>query len=279
MQILRSKNALRAWIAIMRSQRRSVAFIPTMGALHEGHLSLVKLGQQRCSLTVASIFVNPKQFGPSEDLGKYPRTEAEDMKMLEAIKTSAVYMPTVQDMYPEGYASTVSVGPISKVLEGVHRPQFFDGVATVVSKLLLQVLPDVALFGEKDYQQLQVIQQLVRDLDIPVAIESGPTIRESDGLAMSSRNRYLSEKERAVAPKLHEIMSRCRLALRDGKRPFATILEESRQGIVSAGFTKLDYLECCNAVTLHPATDLKSPVRLLAAAFLGNTRLIDNIAV
>ena len=279
MQILRNKNALRSWIAIMRSQRKSVAFVPTMGALHEGHLSLVKLGQQKCSLTIASIFVNPKQFGANEDLDKYPRTEAEDLKRLEEIKTSAVYIPTVEDIYPDGFSTQVSVGHMSKILCGVTRPVFFDGVATVVSKLLMQVLPDVALFGEKDYQQLQVIKRMVEDLDIPVTIESCATLREADGLAMSSRNRYLSASDRAIAPKLFGIMNQCRLRMLEANTAFDVILNVAKAEIITLGFDKVDYLECVDAKTLAPVVDLKSPARLLVAAYLGETRLIDNIAV
>jgi pantoate--beta-alanine ligase len=279
MQILRNKNALRSWIAIMRSQRKSVAFAPTMGALHEGHLSLVKLGQQKCSLTLASIFINPKQFGANEDLDKYPRTEAEDLKRLEEIKTSAVYIPSVEDIYPDGFSTSVSVGKLATILCGKSRIGHFDGVATVVSKLLMQVLPDIAIFGEKDFQQLQVIKRMAQDLDIPVTIESGATLREADGLAMSSRNRYLSAADRAVAPKLFGIMNNCRLRMLQASEPFNVILDQAKIEILASGFDKVDYLECVDATSLLPVMNLKNPARLLVAAYLGETRLIDNISV
>lgn len=279
MHILRTKNELRAWVSLIRAERKTISFVPTMGALHDGHLSLVRLGTQRCHHALVSIFVNPSQFAPHEDFDAYPRTLEEDLKQCEKAGATAVYAPGKEDVYPEGFQTQVSVSKLKLPLEGVFRPHFFDGVATVVTKLLLQVLPDIAIFGEKDYQQLQVIYKLVEDLDIPVTILGAPTVRESDGLAMSSRNRYLSASDRTKAAALYQVLGQARKEIFDGKDSFSAILERAKENLKKAGFTAIDYVECCDAKTLETATSLGKPLRILAAAKLGNTRLIDNIAV
>ena len=246
---------LRRAVAAWRGARASVALVPTMGALHAGHLALVARAKDLASHVVASIFVNPTQFGPNEDLSRYPRDIDGDRRKLAAAGCDLAFIPAVAEMYPEGAVARIDPGPLGTVLEGQFRPGHFAGVATVVAKLLLQAAPDVAVFGEKDFQQLLVIRRVVRDLDIPVRIESVPTVRESDGLALSSRNAYLSADERARAPLLHR-----------------TLREVAR------GFAKVDYLAVRDAETLEPPRPSR-PVRVLAAAWLGRTRLIDNFAL
>ena len=279
MQILRNKNELRAWVSMQRMERNTIAFVPTMGALHDGHLSLVRLGQQKCTRCIASIFVNPKQFGKGEDFESYPRPLEKDIAALETTRVSALYLPDALEMYPEPFHTVVSVSPMKSILEGEFRPHFFDGVATVVTKLLLQLLPDVALFGEKDYQQLQIIKTMVKDLDIPVQIFGGPTLRESDGLAMASRNVYLSAEERKKAPALYQALEYCRLEIMKQSKPVFEILEAGKKKIAEAGFDSVDYLEYRDSESLDTITSPDKPGRLLAAARLGKTRLIDNIAV
>jgi pantoate--beta-alanine ligase len=248
-----------------------------MGALHEGHLSLIRLCRDRATRTMASLFVNPKQFGAGEDLDVYPRDEAGDAAKLEAEGVDLLYAPGVEIMYPPGTVTTVSVPGLGDMLEGEHRPGFFTGVATVVTKLLLQARPDVAVFGEKDYQQLQVIKRLVADLDIPVHVESGPTVREADGLALSSRNAYLSAAERAAAPALHQALRDVAQAVRAGRDPDGAAREGS-EAVLDAGFASVDYLTVRDARTLEPVgPDHGGAKRILAAARLGATRLIDNI--
>lgn len=269
---------LRAQVAAWRAAGLSVAMVPTMGALHDGHLSLVREGCAVADKVVVSVFVNPTQFGPGEDFDKYPRTLETDCAKVAGAGAALVFAPCVAEMYPEGFATTVVVEGPSHGLCGDARPGHFKGVATVVSKLLLQCLPDVALFGEKDYQQLQVIRRVVRDLDIPVRIEGVGTVREADGLAMSSRNAYLSAADRAVAPRLHAAMTAAAEALRAGS-PVAQVLAVARADVLAAGFARFDYLELRDAATLAPLDRLDRPARLLAAAFLGSTRLIDNIPV
>lgn len=278
MQIIRKVQELRAWTALQRLDRQTIAFIPTMGALHEGHISLVKAGKNQCSRTLASIFVNPKQFGPKEDFASYPRTETQDVEMLQAAGIDAVFLPAPQEIYPQGFSTEVSVKGISDDLEGIARPQFFYGVATVVAKMLLQALPDVGVFGEKDYQQLHIIRRMVNDLDIPVNIVGAPTVREKDGLAMASRNRYLSEADRAIAPLLYKTLVNVADALRQGK-PAQAALFEAKDALVKGGFARVDYLELRDAESLSPVESAAKPARLLTASYIGNTRLIDNIAV
>jgi pantoate--beta-alanine ligase len=250
-----------------------------MGALHAGHLQLVRLARRKADRVVVSIFVNPTQFGPTEDLASYPRSIASDLAALAELNTDLVWIPTAQTMYPPGFATqVVPRGPASAGLEDAYRPHFFGGVATVVTKLLLQVAPECALFGEKDYQQVKVVTQVVNDLNIPVKIIAAPTVREPDGLALSSRNAYLSPEERRIAPKLHEVLRKSAEQITRGNS-IETVLNEGRAEITQAGFA-LDYFEARNAETLNPIPSAKQgSVRLLVAAKIGKTRLIDNLAV
>jgi pantoate--beta-alanine ligase len=270
--------ALRAQISLWRQAGETIALVPTMGALHEGHLALVKLARQHSQRVVVSIFVNPTQFGPHEDFNKYPRQLEQDIALLKQAGADAAYTPTPQEMYPDGFATTVSVKGLSEGLCGAFRPGHFDGVATVVSKLLLQVLPDVAIFGEKDYQQLAVIRRMVTDLEIPVQITGAPVVRAEDGLALSSRNAYLSPQERQQAPFLHQELQAMALEIKQGKPIRATLLQ-AEQRILSSGFRKIDYLQLVDATSLQSLDKFNRPARLLVAAYLGKTRLIDNIAV
>ncbi|MBN8531238.1 MAG: pantoate--beta-alanine ligase [Alphaproteobacteria bacterium] len=272
--IARTVSELRAARARHRQSAERFAYVPTMGALHDGHISLIYIGKNCCERVGASIFVNPKQFGPNEDFSRYPRTEKEDVEKLEAAGADVVFIPAVEEMYPAGASTSVSVAGLTDMLCGASRPGHFDGVATVVAKLLLQAMPEVAIFGEKDYQQLQVIRRMARDLDIPAEIVGAPIAREADGLAMSSRNRYLSAEERKVAPLLYRMLGEL------AKQPSpAQGLSAAREALVKQGFTKVDYLEWRDAETLHPAADRSRPSRLFAAVFLGKTRLIDNLAL
>ena len=266
---------LRRQVAQWRSEGLRIALVPTMGALHEGHLSLVRRARQDADRIIVSIFVNPTQFAPSEDFGSYPRTFDRDLMLLEEEKAEAVYAPRPAEIYPEGFDLSIAIGgPAKAGLEDRFRPTFFQGVATVVAKLFTQSQVDCAVFGEKDFQQLAVIRQLVRDLDLPVRIIGAPTRRETDGLAMSSRNVYLSEDERQRAPQLHLALQAIRQGLMDGKKADALISEHS-ETLTGAGF-EIDYLEWRDAQSLGPAQS--GPTRLLIAAKLGKTRLIDNIA-
>ena len=254
------------------------ALIPTMGALHNGHLALVQLGRQQAQRTVASIFVNPAQFAANEDLGRYPRDEAGDFAKLASAGCDLVWAPEPAEMYPHGFATRIVPAGAALGLEADFRPDFFSGVVTVCCKLFNQVLPTVAIFGEKDYQQLCVVKQMVRDLNLPVAILGAPTIREADGLAMSSRNRYLSSEERRLAPAIHEALQAVAKAARSGGDVEAAASEANRV-LTWKGF-KVDYVAVRDAETLdRPATGPHRPLRVLAAVRLGNTRLIDNVAV
>ncbi|WP_407525124.1 pantoate--beta-alanine ligase [Methylobacterium oryzisoli] len=269
---------LRAQVGAWREDRESVGLVPTMGALHEGHLMLVRQARRTCARVVVSIFVNPTQFGPAEDFSRYPRDTERDLALLAQEGADAAYLPDVSTMYPPGFSTTVSVAGLTDGLCGPLRPGHFAGVATVVTKLLLQALPNRALFGEKDYQQLQVIRRFVRDLDIPVVIEGVATVREADGLALSSRNQYLSAEERAVAPQLHAVLTRVAEAVRGGAET-APALAEGRAALEAAGFGPVQYLSVNDAESLAPLDRVDGPARVLAAAYLGRTRLIDNIAV
>jgi len=271
---------LRRRIAAWRDAAETVALVPTMGALHQGHLSLVRLARRKADRVVVSIFVNPAQFAPAEDFSTYPRTFDTDVAALREEKADLVWAPaSVAVMYPEGFATRiVPAGPATAGLEDAFRPDFFAGVATVVAKLFTQVAPDVAVFGEKDYQQLKVVTRMARDLDLPLKVIGAPTVREPDGVAMSSRNVYLRPDERAVAPVLHRVLTLCARKIAQG-RAMTTILAEGREAIVRAGFA-LDYLEARHAETLAPIASVKDgPVRLLVAAKIGKTRLIDNVEV
>lgn len=275
--ILRSIAELRQTVGAWRRGGDTIGLVPTMGALHEGHLSLVRRARAQCARAVVSIFVNPTQFGPNEDFTRYPRDLAGDAAKLATVGTDAIFAPEVAEMYPAGAATTVTVSGLTDGLCGPFRPGHFQGVATVVTKLLLQCLPDVGYFGEKDYQQLQVIRRFVQDLDIPVRIEGVPTFRESDGLAMSSRNAYLSPEERAVAPTLYRVLTSVAAEVAHGGS--AAMAASRGRAELAAGFNKLDYLEVVDAATLQPIERLHGPARVAVAAWLGKTRLIDNVPI
>lgn len=269
---------LRRRVAVWREAGEAVALVPTMGALHEGHLSLVRLGRSRARRTVTSIFVNPAQFAPTEDFDKYPRTFEDDLAKLATVGCDLVWAPTAKEMYPDGFATRIVPAGAAEGLETDFRPHFFGGVATVCSKLFLQSGADFACFGEKDYQQLCVIRQVVRDLDLPLEILPGPTVRETDGLAMSSRNRYLTPEERARAVVIHDVIRRIAEAARHGQH--AAAIKEGAAELTAAGFGPIDYLVVRDAETLKDWTrESGRPGRVLAAAWLGKTRLIDNVCV
>lgn len=278
-KILRTVPSLRRTLEPYRRARQTIALVPTMGALHEGHLKLVREARKKARRVVVSIFVNPTQFAPTEDFGSYPRTFAADIKALAALKVDAVWAPTAAEMYPEGFATRIAPeGAALAGLEDKFRPHFFGGVATVVTKLFTQVRPDFAMFGQKDYQQLRVVTQMASDLDLGVKVIGIPTVREKDGLALSSRNVYLSETERAAAPVLSRVLKASAARIKRGE-PIEMVMEEGAGEIAHAGF-KLDYLEARHALTLKPVSSVKDgPIRLLVAAKIGKTRLIDNLAV
>lgn len=277
--IIRTILALRRAVEGFRCRRDTIALVPTMGALHDGHLSLVRLARKRADKVIVSIFVNPTQFSPSEDFGSYPRTFKADVAKLASVRTDLIWHPGGKVMYPDGFAThIVTQGPARVGLEDRFRPSFFEGVATVVGKLFAQVEPDVAVFGEKDFQQLRVITQMATDLDLGVKVIGSKTVREHDGLAMSSRNVYLSADERRAAPELYRAMTESAGLLRAGVETGAA-MAAGAEILKRAGFV-LDYLELRNAKTLAPVTSpLEKPLRILVAARLGTTRLIDNIAV
>ncbi|QPC93320.1 pantoate--beta-alanine ligase [Mesorhizobium sp. INR15] len=275
--VVESVAALRAQVRDWRRDGLSIAMVPTMGALHEGHISLVRVALEKADRCVVSIFVNPAQFAPAEDLDKYPRQLARDLDLLAEAKANLAFTPTVGDMYPAGFATRISVGGPSSGLESDFRPTFFDGVATVVAKLLLQATPDRAIFGEKDYQQLCVVRQLCRDLDLPVDIIGAPTVRDRHGLAMSSRNAYLSETELKIARQFNVILRETAVALADGADQAVATAAASR-ALATAGFDKIDYVEARESLTLAPWRRDRDG-RLLAAAWLGKTRLIDNMEI
>jgi len=279
MTVVKTVPAVRQVVAHARRAGKMVGLVPTMGALHAGHLALVRLAQRRVDRVIVSIFVNPTQFAPNEDLKTYPRTFATDIAALDAANADLVWAPSVDTMYPAGFATRiVPGGPAMAGLEDAFRPHFFAGVATVVAKLLIQCEPDIAMFGEKDFQQLKVVTKLARDLGLKTRIVAAPIVREADGLALSSRNRYLTPDERAAAPMLYRVLCECAGAIAAGK-PIALILDRGRAAIASAGFA-LDYLEARRGETLEPIEESKTgPIRLLVAARLGTTRLIDNVAV
>jgi len=276
--IARTVADLRAAIAAWREAGETVGLVPTMGALHTAHMALVQTAQKACDRVVVTIFVNPAQFGESEDFDAYPRRETNDIEMLRAAHVDLLFAPPVSEVYPDGFATTVTVSGVSEGLCGDYRPGHFAGVATVVAKLLLQSLPDVAVFGEKDYQQLQVIKRLVRDLDIPVRVLPLATVREADGLAISSRNVHLSPEERSIAPRLHAVLAEVATQIASGT-PATEAATAGLAALRNAGFTKVDYLEARDAETLAAPTDSGRPLRVLAAAWLGQTRLIDNVPV
>ncbi|MER9969244.1 pantoate--beta-alanine ligase [Mesorhizobium sp. M0060] len=274
--IVRTVAELRAVVARWRRAGASIAVVPTMGALHEGHLSLVRSALQTADRVIVTLFVNPKQFNRAGDLAAYPRTESEDAAKLAPLGAHLLYVPDAAEMYPAGFATTVSVSGVSEGLCGAFRPGHFDGVAIVVAKLFLQTSADFAFFGEKDFQQLQLIWRLVQDLDIPIAIVPCPTVRDADGLALSSRNVRLSPAERAIAPKLASVLLKTAERLVNGS-PVLPTLADARAAILSAGYSEVEYLELRGETDLQPITSLDRPARLFAAAWLGQTRLIDNV--
>ena len=277
--VLRTVSSLRRALDPSRRAKEPIALVPTMGALHRGHLALVRQAQRRARRVVVSIFVNPAQFAPHEDFASYPRRLAADLAALAEAKADLVWAPSAETMYPQGFASRIEpAGAALAGLEDKFRPHFFGGVATVVAKLFTQVSPDYALFGQKDYQQLRVISQMAKDLDLPVKVIGVPTVREKDDLALSSRNVYLSAVERRIAPALYRVLKAAAARIKNGET-IAHVLDVGRIEIELAGFS-LDYLEARHALTLAPVTSRKDgPIRLLVAARIGKTRLIDNLGV
>jgi pantoate--beta-alanine ligase len=274
---MRSVAALRAVVAGWRRAGETVGVVPTMGALHRGHTSLVEAARAACKRCITTIFVNPKQFGPREDFSRYPRQEEKDRALLDAAGCDLLFAPTLEEMYPPGFSTTVSLAGVTDRWEGEARPGHFAGVATVVTKLLLQAMADKAFFGEKDYQQLRSVTRMARDLDIPTEIVGCPTVREDDGLALSSRNVYLTPAERKAAPALYRALRTLAAAARDGD-DIAGSVEAGTAALLKAGFAAVDYLAVVDAATLAPLAKLDRPGRVLAAAKLGAVRLIDNVA-
>ncbi len=271
-------KSLRAQMKGWHMSGQKTALVPTMGSLHEGHLSLVEQAKKKADRVVVSIFVNPTQFAPNEDFDTYPREEKKDREKLRKLGTDLIFAPSQKQMYAEDFSTQITVEEISAGLCGASRPHFFGGVATVVCKLLLQALPSLAIFGEKDYQQLLVIKRMVRDLDIPVSIIGGPIVRETDGLAMSSRNNYLTSKERLIAPKLYETLKEVANSVSAGK-PLAAQIRSAKGRLKKQGF-EVDYMEARNSENLLPEKHyMPGKTRLFAAAYLGRTRLIDNLLV
>ena len=278
MQIIRQLSALRERTKLIRESGRTLALVPTMGALHAGHMSLVELARRQADDVIVSIFVNPKQFGPNEDLDKYPRSEEADAARLAESGVTALWMPSVSEVYPDGFATSVKVAKLGELWCGAARPGHFEGVATVVAKLFNQVCPDIAVFGEKDWQQLAIIRRMARDLDMAVEIIGMPIVRDSDGLALSSRNAYLSAADREAALTLPRALSGAARDIGNGADVEVTLADAKAQ-LLAAGFTQVDYFALVDAVTLEPLATLDRTGRLLAAARIGGTRLIDNIAL
>jgi pantoate--beta-alanine ligase len=276
--IVRTVDDLRRHVRAWKAAGDMVGVVPTMGALHEGHLSLARAAKTDCERVVTTIFVNPKQFNNPDDLLKYPRTEDADAALLATVGVDVIFAPSPAEVYPEGYATTITVAGVSEPLEGAMRPGHFEGVATVVTKLFGMTMADRAYFGQKDWQQLQVVQKMVRDLNIPVHVVGCETIREADGLAMSSRNARLSVADREKAPALFAAMTRAAGAIRAGV-PADAALADAVAAITAAGFARVEYIELRDAGSLLAVTDPNVPRRLLAAAWLGDVRLIDNIPV
>lgn len=269
---------VRQKITELRAQGKSVGFVPTMGALHAGHLALIVAAKQSCDAVVASIFINPMQFSAGEDLEAYPKRIEQDSELLQEAGADILYLPSNDVMYPQGFATAVNVSGLSQILCGISRPHHFSGVTTVVTKLLMQVMPDEMFLGEKDYQQLTIIQRMVDDLNIPVAVTGVPTVRDADGLALSSRNLYLTESERKIAPALYQTLTQTAQKITSGDDVAQSLLWATG-ALVQRGFDKVDYLELRHADDLSGMTRYAAPARLLAAAYLGKTRLIDNIKV
>ncbi len=293
MKIARTKDELWQAIEDLRGNGKKIAddatgkiaLVPTMGALHDGHLSLIDTARQNADIVIASIFVNPAQFGEGEDFEKYPRNEGDDLNKLEEMAVEIAYIPAVEEIYPDGFCTGISVTGYNDILCGAFRPGHFDGVATVVCKLLMHAMPDIAVFGEKDYQQLHIIRRMVADLDLPIEIVGAPVMREDDGLAMSSRNVYLNREEREIAPEIYRMMC----MVRDKKPSDSSNIEDiyrwGREYLLEKGFNEVDYVEIRYADTLEMVENIDSlkdtqrPAHILTAARLGNTRLIDNIKI
>jgi len=276
MQIIRKLGPLRDALAEFRKDGCKMGLVPTMGALHAGHMKLVEVAIEQCDVVVASLFVNPAQFSEGEDLDTYPRQEAEDLALFEAAGVDLVWAPTLDQIYPEDYSTKVNVGGLSEGLDTLTRPDFFEGIATVCTKLFNQIRPDAAYFGEKDFQQLAIIKRLTRDLDFTHQVVGVPTVREEDGLALSSRNVYLSDEERAKAAVLPGIMQDAAKAIEKGD-DISVILEQARANLLRSDFHQIDYFEVRDAKTLEKVEKLTHPARLFLAAHIGTTRLIDNI--
>jgi pantoate--beta-alanine ligase len=280
--VVRTRVALQQQVASWKAAGESVGFVPTMGALHSGHISLVEKAKEKATRVAVSIFVNPAQFAPGEDFDTYPRREADDLALLSAAGCDVVYLPSVAEMYPDGSVTDVRVNGMSDLLDGIYRPHFFYGVATVVARLFLHAQPDIAVFGEKDYQQLQIIRRMARDLGFPIEIIGGETKRDKDGLAQSSRNLYLSPEERQTAGALFAALHRASVRLSLGALP-SEALGEATQHVLNAGFRAVDYFELVDPGTLESLPDSQmipgTTARLLGAGWLGRTRLIDNISV
>ena len=280
MRVIRSIQEMYKLSESARKEGKIIGFVPTMGYLHEGHLSLIRIARKRCDLLVVSIFVNPTQFGPNEDLNSYPRDFERDSKLCEKEGVDVIFAPTAEEMYPDGYSTWVEVkGPVTEVLCGAFRPGHFRGVTTVVAKLFNIVQPHFAVFGQKDAQQLVVIKKMTRELNFPVEIVAAPTVREKDGLAMSSRNEYLNEKERKVAPKIYQSLILAKNMLLRGERDTEKIKNEMRKFLESAKLIKVQYIDIVDADTLEPLKNARGRVMVALAAFLGRARLIDNIIV
>ena len=278
MEVVRTIADLRQRISSWRVEGQTVSLVPTMGALHDGHLSLIKIAQEKCDRVVASIFVNPKQFLPNEDFEKYPRNEDSDIEKLVELGTDLLFSPNASEMYRADASTAVVISQLTDCLCATSRPGFFDGVGTVVTKLLIQTLPDIAIFGEKDYQQLLIIKRLARDLDIPTKIIGAHTIREFDGLAVSSRNVYLSPTHRETAPSIFKVLKTPAKAIALGDDA-SLATQKAHDDLVLAGFSKIEYFEARHSETLEPIKDTRNPGRLFAAVWLGSTRLIDNLEI
>lgn len=278
MRKLESIAALRAFVQDNRKAGKTISFVPTMGAIHEGHMELVRQGLAKSDVCIPYIFLNPKQFAPTEDLASYPKPLDADLERLKTVNSTAVYLPRADEIYPDGFATSVKVANVSQPLEGECRPHFFEGVATVISKMLIQCQPDIALFGEKDYQQLQVIKRMVKDLNIPVEIFGVPTVRDSEGLALSSRNAYLSDDQYQVAIQLNKILAHLAGDVRLGK-DVASAEKEAQESLLKAGFAGVDYVTVRDANTLSLPLKGQKDLRVLAAVRIGKARLIDNMPV
>ena len=278
MEVVRTIAELRQHTSRWRIAGQTIGLIPTMGALHNGHLSLIKLAQEKCDRVIATIFVNPRQFLPNEDFDEYPRNEESDIQKLIEMGVDLLFAPKAPEMYQPDASTTVVISKLTDCLCATSRPGFFDGVGTVVTKLLIQALPDLAIFGEKDYQQLLVIKRLTRDLDIPVEIIGAPTIREADGLAVSSRNVFLSQTNREIASNIFKILKKTATTIAQGS-DVPVACEEARSELILAGLSGVDYFEARNSKTLELIQNFEDSGRLFAAVWLGSTRLIDNLEI